>query len=94
MAPHGLFSLAHAVRRLFIEWDFIGITINNSFILAEIDIFKENWENTGEVAYVIDPAYRQQFSFTVWKVKRDGKDIIFAAGEFSNNVFAIYTKKK
>lgn len=75
------------------DWEFMGTTINDSFILCGIDIFKEKWENTGEVACVIDPAYRKQFNFTVWRVNKDCKDIIFAAGEFSNNVFAIYTLK-
>lgn len=73
-------------------WKFIGACYGDKFIIDGVDIFKEKWENTGEKVHVKDPHYGQQFTFNVWKVRNDNKVIIFAAGEFSNNVYGIYTR--
>lgn len=69
-----------------------GSTAEDKFIINGIDIFNEEWENTGEVAHVIAPHYGQAFTFNVWKVKKSDKTIIFATGEFSNNVYGVYIK--
>lgn len=74
------------------NWRFAGSAAEDKFIIDGIDIFKEEWENTGEVIQVKDPLYGQEYMFTVWKVQKSDKMIIFAAGEFSNNVFGIYVK--
>jgi hypothetical protein len=74
------------------KWRFIGSTVDDKFIIDNIDIFKEEWQDTGEVAHVRDPLYDQAFTFNVWKVNKSDNVIIFAAGEFSNNVFGIYVK--
>jgi hypothetical protein len=66
----------------------------DSFILEGIDIFKKQWVSTGKQIRVKDPLYKQLFEFTVWNVKTDVKEITFAAGEFSNGVFGIYTERK
>jgi hypothetical protein len=75
------------------EWEFIGTSIGDKFIIDGVDIFKEKWENTGEIVQVRDPIYNQVFKFNVWKVNHNNKSIIFVAGEFSNCVFGIYTKR-
>ncbi|MCA1066121.1 hypothetical protein QTG56_25460 (plasmid) [Rossellomorea sp. AcN35-11] len=72
------------------KYKFKGSTLDDSFILNGIDIFKEKWIDTGKEAKVTDPIYGQGFTFTVWKVIRDDKHIVFAAGEFSNNVWGVY----
>lgn len=73
-------------------WKCIGVT-SDSFIIEGVDVFKEDWENTGKVAHVIDPLYGQKYEFIVWKVKKADKAITFASGEFSNNVFGVYINK-
>ncbi|MZQ83256.1 hypothetical protein GQF01_14165 [Paenibacillus sp. 5J-6] len=75
------------------DWVFIGSTANESFLLNGIDIFKKKWEYTSEIATVIDPIYKVKKYFTVWSVQKDnGEVILFAAGEFSNCIWGIYTK--
>lgn len=72
-------------------WNYIGITTKDSFIIDGVDVFKEEWKNTGKIANVVDSAYGQKFTFNVWQVINSGKVITFAAGEFSYNVWGIYT---
>jgi len=73
-----------------LEWKYIGVTTNDSFIVDGVDIFKEQWKNTGKIAHVVDPLYGKKLKFTVWEIKISDRVITFAAGEFSNNVFGIY----
>lgn len=75
------------------SWKYIGVTANDSFIIDGVDVFKEDWENTGKIAHVIDPLYNQKYAFTVWRIKKADKVITFASGEFSNNVFGFYINK-
>jgi hypothetical protein len=75
-------------------WKYAGSTHEDSFIIGELDIFKEKWERTGERIQVKDPIYHQLFTFDVYKVKSGDEEIVFAAGEFSNNIFGIYVQKK
>lgn len=74
-------------------WKFLGACYGDKFIIDGLDIFREKWENTSELAQINDPHYGQPFTFNVWKVKKGNKVIVFAAGEFSNSVFGIYIKK-
>ena len=74
-------------------WTYIGFTTNDSFIIDGVDVFKEEWKNTGKIANVIDPAHHQKFAFTIWQVQITDKMITFAAGEFSNNVWGIYIEQ-
>ncbi|MFE5319300.1 hypothetical protein ACFQ88_11395 [Paenibacillus sp. NPDC056579] len=75
------------------DWVFIGSTADDSFLLNGIDIFKKKWEDTGRKATVIDPIYKVKKYFTVWSVQSETDEVItFAAGEFSNCVWGIYTK--
>lgn len=74
------------------SWKFIGSSSDDSFVISGIDIFKEQWEDTGEIAHVVDPLYGQSFNFTVWRINNNGKVLVFVAGEFSNNIFGIYQK--
>lgn len=71
-------------------WKYIGVTASDSFIIDGVDVFKENWENTGKTVHVVDPLYGQKYEFTVWKVRKADEVIIFASGEFSNNIFGFY----
>ncbi|SCZ11220.1 hypothetical protein [Alkaliphilus peptidifermentans] len=87
-----IFNWKLLVKGKEMKWRFVGSTTEDKFIIDGIDIFKEKWESTGEVADVIDPLYGQPFKFNVWRVENEDEIIIFAAGEFSNNVFGIYCR--
>jgi hypothetical protein len=74
-------------------WNFIGSTSNDSFILHGVDIFRGKWISTSTTANVVDPMYGVTKNFTVWRISLEDRDITFAAGEFSNNVWGIYGMK-
>ncbi len=74
-------------------WNFIGSSFGDNFVIDGIDIFKKTWIDTGRKVEVQDPLYHQKFTFTVWKIKNENKEITFASGEFSNNVYGIYMEK-
>jgi hypothetical protein len=76
-----------------LSWVFLGITFNDSFIINGVDIFKENWVNTGIKTKIKDPLYGEIKTFDVWKITKENYGITFAAGEFSNNVWGIYAKQ-
>lgn len=76
------------------KWKFLGSTSTESFIINGIDIFKEKWVDSGEYANVVDPIYGSINKFSIWYIKIGNKEIKFAAGEFSNGVFGIYTRRK
>jgi hypothetical protein len=80
-------------REKAMGWRFLGSTTRELFFIDGIDIFKEKWITTGTNVEVIDPQYGDLKSFTVWKIRVDDKDIIFVAGEFSNGVWGIYSKR-
>ncbi|MCR8636789.1 hypothetical protein [Paenibacillus radicis (ex Xue et al. 2023)] len=75
------------------QWHFLGSTSNDTFFINGTDIFKENWINTRETANVTDPLYKTIKKFTVWTIISECKELTFAAGEFSNNVWGIYIKE-
>ncbi len=74
-------------------WNFIGSSFGDNFVIDGIDIFTRSWIDTGRKVEVHDPLYNQKFIFTVWKIKKENKEITFASGEFSNNVYGIYMEK-
>lgn len=74
-------------------WKYIGVTASDSFIINGVDVFKEDWENTGKTAHVLDPLYGHKYEFSVCRVRKADKVIIFVSGEFSNNVFGFYINK-
>jgi hypothetical protein len=72
------------------QYVFKGSTITDSFMINEIDIFKENWIDTGKEVEVIDPIYNVKKKFPVWSIISDNKEITFVSGELSNGVFGIW----
>jgi hypothetical protein len=77
---------------LLMEWKYIGVTSNDSFVINGADIFQEDWVNAGITVKVKDPNYGEIHTLTVWSITVGGNEITFAAGEFSNNVWGIYAK--
>lgn len=59
-----------------------------------VDIFAFAWKDTGAIAHVLDPLYRQSHKFTVYTVTIHDKEYEFAAGEFSNLVWGFYVAKE
>lgn len=72
------------------SWKFIGATCNDSFLIDGVDVFKERWNRTNKTVEVKDPLHGQSFTFDVYCVHVDNRDIVFASGEFSNLVFGFY----
>ncbi|EIT86689.1 hypothetical protein A374_03924 [Fictibacillus macauensis ZFHKF-1] len=75
------------------SWVYSGTMSGQSFHIHEIDIVKEKWIDTGVRAQVEDPLYGVIKTCPIWKVKKNNQEITFVAGEFSNNVWVIYTKQ-
>lgn len=72
-------------------WKFIK-TIQSSepFFIEGNNIWDYEWESTGETIDVEDPLYKQKYVMDVYKINVKGKEILFAAGEFSNCIYGIY----
>jgi hypothetical protein len=75
------------------SWKFIGTRVEGSFIINSVDIFNEEWLDSGIKVKVKDPLYGEIHTFRVWSITSRNNKITFAAGEFSNNVCGIYTKE-
>jgi len=74
-------------------WKFITtIPDGEPFYLDGINIWDFKWENTNETINVKDPLHKQNYVLDVYKIYANGKEIIFAAGEFSNCIYGIYQK--
>jgi hypothetical protein len=74
-----------------LNWNYAGLTYNDSFLINGVDIFFLEWVDTGTRIKVKDPLYGEIKTLTVWSVVINRLNINFAAGEFSNNVWGIYT---
>lgn len=58
-----------------------------------MNIFDYEWNDIGETITIIDPQYRQEYSFNVFTVDINGTTKKFAAGEFSNCFWGFYVEK-
>ncbi len=75
------------------EWEFVGaVPDGQSFKIGALDIWKHEWRDTKERAYVKDPLYHQDFTFYVYEIGVPGNIVTFAAGEFSNCMWGFYVK--
>ena len=75
------------------NWTHFGTCVEGeSFVIDEIDVWKNKWVRTGATAKVTDPLYGQEYHFDVYSIYADDHHIEFAAGEFSNAVWGFYTK--
>ena len=75
------------------KWRFIKTSTDGNCLLFGVNIFKYNWISTGEQISVTDPLYGQVHTFNVFTAEIKGESKIFAAGEFSNNVWGFYVYK-
>jgi hypothetical protein len=76
-------------------WEFIGISHDNDkFKLDGIAIWSHKWQPlSGQLAQVKDLSHGQDFEFQVYVIEYEGKQIEFATGEFSSNVWGVYVRK-
>ena len=76
------------------DWEFFGATPDGqSFQIGGLDVWKHEWRDTSERAYVKDPHYQQDFTFHVYEIGSPGAVVTFAAGEFSNCMWGFYVRK-
>lgn len=59
-------------------------------IINNINPWEYSWHDTGQTITVRDPQHNENKVISIWKITIDGKDIQFAAGEFSNNIWGFY----
>ncbi len=62
------------------------------FEIQGLNIWDFEWIYTNKNTNVKDPSYGESYSFDIYKIQNDNIEIVFAAGEFSNNVYGIYLK--
>ena len=76
------------------NWQHIRtITDGERFEINGLNIWNNDWKNTGERIQIKDPIYGQDYTFTVYEIRNEQTSATFAAGEFSNCVWGIYVKK-
>lgn len=59
-----------------------------------LNIWDYEWKFTGQSITVKDPIYKKSFLFQVFEITDGDLNIRFAAGEFSNSIYGIYTEQK
>lgn len=67
------------------------ITDGEYFLIDGLNIWDHQWIDTKKRANIKDPLYNQAYSFSIFEIQEGNKILRFAAGEFSNCVWGIYT---
>jgi hypothetical protein len=62
------------------------------FEIQGLNIWDFEWKSTNKKINLKDPLYGKKYCFEIYKIENTDIEIMFAAGEFSNNVWAIYLK--
>lgn len=76
-----------------IKWNHIKTTQEKEEVLIKnINIWDYKWNTNDEFAFVTDPLYGQPYLATIYGISINSEIIEFAACEFSNGVWGIYTK--
>ena len=75
-------------------WNFIRSGCEGNCELFGVNIFQYEWRKTNKDIKVFDPLYHQKHIINIYKVNIDGNIFEFAAGEFSNGVYAFYVQEK
>ena len=63
-------------------------------ILFGVNIFNYKWNVTGEKVPVKDPKHSQLYEFDVYTIDLNGRTKRFAAGEYTNGIWGLYTERK
>jgi hypothetical protein len=75
------------------DWKYVGHGgSGDQQQISGIRVWSHKWTcRDGERADVTDPLYGQRHCFHVYEIAADGRQITFAAGEFSNGIYGFYT---
>ena len=75
------------------NWKYVGHGIEGEKLeISGINVWDHKWVNRkGERAEIKDPLYGQIHCFHVYEIFAQERQIVFAAGEFSNGVYGFYT---
>lgn len=75
------------------DWNYVATIFDGEkFEIQGLNIWDFEWKSTDEKINIKDPLYGQNYSFDIYKIQTIANEIVFAAGEFSNNVWGIYLK--
>ena len=74
------------------NWRFVAASVEGDKLeISGVRVWEHKWLcRDGERADVKDPSYGQSYSFHVYEIDAGGRQIIFAAGEFSASVYGFY----
>ncbi len=93
-------ALAHEARRsatgiMKEKWTHFATCSEGQPVLIDgVDIWKHKWMAAKLRANVRDPIHGQDYVFHVYTVDDGGRQLEFAAGEFSNSVWGIFISEK
>ncbi|RWU05006.1 hypothetical protein [Pedobacter chitinilyticus] len=73
------------------DWEFVKVvTDGEPFFINGVGIWENEWKNTDQSIYILDPVYHRPYTLPIYEISADGKTITFAATEFSNCVWGVY----
>jgi hypothetical protein len=74
------------------NWRFVSSSVEGDKLeISGVRVWEHKWVcRDGERAEVKDPLYGQSHTFHVYEIDAGGRQIIFAAGEFSASVYGFY----
>ncbi|MBL7865478.1 MAG: hypothetical protein JNK10_11405 [Cyclobacteriaceae bacterium] len=74
-----------------VSWKYAATVADGKrFEIDKLNIWDNEWIDTGKTIHVKDPLYGKEFTFPVYEIESKNKKVTFAAGEFSNNMWGIY----
>jgi hypothetical protein len=75
------------------NWRFVSTSFEGDKLeISGVRVWEHNWVcRAGERADVKAPLYGLSYSFDVYEIDAGGRQIIFAAGEFSAGAYGFYT---
>ncbi|MGY3213931.1 hypothetical protein [Mucilaginibacter sp. HD30] len=73
------------------KWRFYKSVVSYEELLINgLNLWEHEWRSLGYSIHVKDPLYQQDHSMDVYEITDGMGTVLFAAGEFSNNVWGIY----
>jgi hypothetical protein len=76
------------------NWRYAATVVDGKrFEIEALNIWDNEWIDTGETVSVKDPLYGQEYTFPVYEMESGNKKVKFAGGEFSNGMWGIYLPK-
>ena len=77
------------------NWKFVSVVPDGYELkINGVNVWSKKWNLVNEAVDVIDPKYHQPHKLGVYTIHDHGVVIKFAAGEFSNSVWAFYVPEE